>query len=204
MRQLSQRTERSLLLLSSNSYFGSDVELAGNSKELFCNRRSFKLEMKINKSSKNSEGVSSHCLPEKVTFPKPIRDLWRDLQDKSHWKYEQLSPVQLLEKSKLHRNATDIDELARAEWFWSRRPLLLPTANCIVWTIVVLGLPFWLFSFPVIGVPLLSNSGGNRQRRDCAICTVAASVRSSFSKVSIIAFPKRSNTGNHLKTGRET
>ena len=111
--------------------------------------------MKINRSSKNSEGVSSHCLPEKVTFTKSIRDLWRDLQDKSYWKYEKLSPVQLLEKSKLHRNSTDIDELARAEWFWSRRPLLLPTANCIVWTIVVLGLPFWLFSFPVIGVPLL-------------------------------------------------
>jgi hypothetical protein len=125
------------------------------SKELLCNRRLFKLEMKINRSSKKTDGVSSRCLPEKVIFPKLIRDLWRDLQDKSHWKDEQLSPVQLLEKSKLHRNSTDIDELARAEWFWSHRPRLLPAANCIVWLIVVLGLPFWLFSFPVIGAPLL-------------------------------------------------
>ena len=155
MRQLSQRTERSLLLLSSSLYFRGDVELVGNSKELFCNRRSFKLEMKVNRSSNNSDGVSSHCLPEKVTFTKPIRDLWQDLQDKSYWKYEKLSPVKLLEKSKLHRNSTDIYELARAEWFWSRRPRLLPAANCIVWLIVVLGLPFWLFSFPVIGVPFL-------------------------------------------------
>jgi hypothetical protein len=90
-----------------------------------------------------------------MTFTKPIRDLWRDLQDKSYWKYEQLSPVQLLEKSRLHANSTDIDELARAEWFWSHRPRLLPAVNCIVWLIVVLGLPFWLFSFPVIGVPFL-------------------------------------------------
>jgi hypothetical protein len=131
MRQLSQRTKR-FLLLSSSLYCGGDVKIFGNSKELFCNRRSFKLEMKINRSSKNSAGVSSHCLPEKVTFSKSIRDLWRDLQDKSYWKYEKLSPVQLLEKSKLDRNSTDIDELARAEWFWSRRPRLLPAENCIV------------------------------------------------------------------------
>ena len=32
---------------------------------------------------------------------------------------------------------------------------MLLAVNCIVWLIVVLGLPFWLFSFPVIGVPLL-------------------------------------------------
>jgi hypothetical protein len=109
----------------------------------------------MNRSSKNNECVSSHSLPEKVTFAKRLRDLWQDLQDNSHWKYEQLSPLQLLEKSKLQRNSTDIDELARADWFWSRRPRLLPAASCIVWLIVVLGLPFWLFSIPAIGMPLL-------------------------------------------------
>jgi hypothetical protein len=156
---LAKEESASLLLLSSNSYFGGDAELAGNSKALFFNRRSFKrlsfVEVKMNRSSKNNECVSSHSLPEKVTFAKRLRDLWQDLQDNSHWKYEQLSPVQLLEKSKLHRNSTDIDELARADWFWSRRPRLLPAASCIVWLIVVLGLPFWLFSIPAIGVPLL-------------------------------------------------
>lgn len=94
-------------------------------------------------------------MPEKVTFAKRLRDLWQDLQDNSHWKYEQLSPVQLIEKSKVQRNSTDIDELARADWFWSRRPRLLPAASCIVWLIVVLGLPFWLFSIPAVGVPFL-------------------------------------------------
>jgi hypothetical protein len=32
---------------------------------------------------------------------------------------------------------------------------LLPAASCIVWLVVVLGLPLWLFSIPAIGVPLL-------------------------------------------------
>ena len=109
----------------------------------------------MNRSSKNNRCVSSHSLPERVTFAKHLRDLWRDFEDNHHWKYEQLSPVELLEKAKLHRNLTDIDELARAEWFWSRRPRLLPTASCIVWLVVVLGLPFWLFSIPAIGVPFL-------------------------------------------------
>ena len=109
----------------------------------------------MNRSSKNNACVSSHSLPEKVTFAKRLRDLWQDFQDNHHWKYERLSPVQLLEKSNLHRNSTDIDELARANWFWSRRPRLLPAASDIAWLIVVLGLPFWLFSVAAIGAPLL-------------------------------------------------
>jgi hypothetical protein len=36
---LAKEESASLLLLSSNSYFGGDAELAGNSKELFFNRR---------------------------------------------------------------------------------------------------------------------------------------------------------------------
>src|SRR5262249_46088190 len=100
------------------------------SKEWFFDSRSFKrpsfVEVKMNRSSRNNECVSSHSLLKKITCAKRLRDLWQDLQDNSHWKYEQLSPVQLLEKSKLHRNSTDIDELARADWFWSRRPPSLP------------------------------------------------------------------------------
>jgi hypothetical protein len=109
----------------------------------------------MNRFSKSNECVSSHSLREKVTFARRLRGLWEELQDNSHWKYEQLSPAQLLEQSKLHRNSTNVDELARADWFWSRRPRLLPAASCIVWLVVVLGLPLWLFSIPAIGVPLL-------------------------------------------------
>jgi hypothetical protein len=109
----------------------------------------------MNRSSKNNEWISNQSLQEDASFAKRLREIWRDLQDQPRWKYEQLSPVQLLEKSKLHRNSTDIDELARADWFWSRRPRVLATASCIVWLFVILGSPFWLFCVPTIGAPLL-------------------------------------------------
>jgi len=79
----------------------------------------------------------------------------RDLEDNQRWKYDELSPVQLLEKLKLNEYPTDKGELARAEFFWSRRPRLLTGIDYIVWLTVALGLPFWLFIVPAIGVPLL-------------------------------------------------
>ena len=92
---------------------------------------------------------------EKLNFTKHLVGFWRDLEDNQPWKYDELSPVQLLEKSKLDERPTDKDELARAEFFWSRRPRLLPTSGYILWLIVALGLPLWLFIVPAIGVPLL-------------------------------------------------
>lgn len=113
------------------------------------------VEVKMNKSSKNNQCISSHSLWQKLSFAKRLGEVWQDLQDDPHWEYEQLSPVQLLEKSELHRYPPDNDELARANWFWHRRPRFLQAASCIVWLIVALGLPLWLFIFPAIGVPLL-------------------------------------------------
>jgi len=107
----------------------------------------------MNESGKNNQCISNHSFWEKLG--KRLGEVWQDLQDDAHWKYEQLSPVQLLEKSKLHSYPPDNDELARANWFWSRRPRLFPVASCIAWLIVALGLPFWLFIVPSIGVPLL-------------------------------------------------
>jgi hypothetical protein len=109
----------------------------------------------MNKSFKNNQYISSHSLGEKLSFGKRLREAWQDLQDDPHWKYEKLSPVQLLEKSEFHRHPTDNDELARANWFWSRRPRFLQAASCTVWFILALGLPFWLLIVPSIGVPLL-------------------------------------------------
>lgn len=79
----------------------------------------------------------------------------RDLEDHQRWKYGQLPPVQLLEKLKLDRCPMDKDELARAKYFWHRRPRLLPVVSYVVWLIVALGLPFWLLTVPTIGYPLL-------------------------------------------------
>ena len=92
---------------------------------------------------------------EKFHFTKHLVGFWRDLEDNQHWKYDELSPAQLLAKLKLDECPVDKDELARAEFFWSRRPRLLPATGYIVWFILLLGLPYWLFIVPAIGVPLL-------------------------------------------------
>ena len=108
----------------------------------------------MNKSFKDNQ-CTSRSFREKFSFGKHLGRVWQDLQEVPHWKYEKLSPLRLLEKSKLYSCPTDNDELARANWFWSRRPRLLQAASCIVWLIVALGLPFWLLIVPWIGVPLL-------------------------------------------------
>src|SRR5260221_3805805 len=95
---------------------------------------------------------------EKLNLTKHLVGLWRDLEDNQHWKYDELSPVQLLEKLNLKKHPTDKDQLARAEFFWSRRPRLLPATGHIVWIISAIGLPVWLFVLPAIGLPLLITS----------------------------------------------
>jgi hypothetical protein len=62
----------------------------------------------------------------------------RDLQDDQRWKYDELSPVQLLEKLSLHEYLVNSDELERAEYFWSHRPRFRMAI-----TYMLLGL-FWL------------------------------------------------------------
>jgi hypothetical protein len=109
----------------------------------------------MNKSSKNNRCTDRDCSSDRLSFGKRLGEVWRDLLDDSHWKYEQLCPVKLLEQSALHPHLTDNDELARASWFWSRRPRRLETASTIVWFIVALGLPLWLFIVPAIGLPLI-------------------------------------------------
>ena len=66
-----------------------------------------------------------------------------------------VNPVELLKQLKLDECQADKDELARAEYFWNRRPRLLPVISCIAWLIVAFGLPFWLFTVPATGYPLL-------------------------------------------------
>ena len=85
---------------------------------------------------------------------KALSEVWRDLRADPKWKYEQLTPIQLLEKSELRIHLPDSGELVRATWFWSRRPRLLSVASSILWITVTLGLPFWL-RIPSIGVPLV-------------------------------------------------
>jgi len=72
---------------------------------------------------------TSHFSWQKLALLKCLGEVWRDLRDDPHWKYERLSPVRLLKKSGLRRHLIDNDELARANWFWRRRPRLLSVVS---------------------------------------------------------------------------
>jgi hypothetical protein len=113
------------------------------------------LNGEMKESSRSCRQVGGYPPSEKFSLARLLAEFWRDLQDDQCWRYEASSPVQLLEKLKLDSCAKNHDELARAEWFWSRRPRLLPVASYVAWLLVALGLPLWLFVVPAIGVPLL-------------------------------------------------
>jgi hypothetical protein len=109
---------------------------------------------------KNKRALMDRCAnfrasPENLTFTEHLAEFWRDLEDDQRWKYDELPPVQLLEKSQLGERLPDKDELARAEFFWRRRPRSLPATAFLLWIILALGLPFWLFTVPAIGASLL-------------------------------------------------
>jgi hypothetical protein len=101
------------------------------------------------------KGRNDRAWSESFNFTKRLVEVCRDLEDNQCWKYGQLSPLQLLENLKFDECRADKDELARTEYFWNRRPRLLPVVSYIVWLIAALGLPFWLFVVPAIGYPLL-------------------------------------------------
>jgi hypothetical protein len=115
----------------------------------------FCTEMKNKRALEIDRRANVRALSEKLNFTKHLVGFWRDLEDNLHWKYDALSPVPFLENLKFNKCPADRDELARAEFFWSRRPRLIVAAGYIFWLIVALGLPFWLFIFPAIGLPLL-------------------------------------------------
>jgi hypothetical protein len=106
------------------------------------------------KTQRNHRPISGRP-SEKSRFTKHLSEFWHDLQDEQHWKYESSSPVQILEQLNLDTWQQNNDELVRTEWFWNRRPRLLGATSCVVWLLTALGLPFWLFIIPAIGIPLL-------------------------------------------------
>ena len=112
-------------------------------------------EMKNERTLETHGGRNVHGSPEKFNLIKPLIRVWRDLEDKQRWKYDNLSPVRLLEKLKLNEYPADKDELARAEHFWSCRLRLLPVISYVFWLSAALGLPVWLFIVPTVGLPLL-------------------------------------------------
>ena len=80
-----------------------------------------------------------------------LSGIWRDLTREPVWKYEELPPLLLIEVTKLDLFEGGDIELARAHWFWSRRPklrfyesaglLLLGLCALVSLTIVVVAWP---------------------------------------------------------------
>ena len=118
-------------------------------------KKVYEVEENMKNSRQTDRCIVNRSKWEKYTLGKALSEVWRDLQADPKWKYEQLDPVQLLGKSEVRIHLTDNNELVRAIWFWSRRPRLLSVASSILWIAVALGLPFWLFRIPSIGVPLI-------------------------------------------------
>jgi hypothetical protein len=108
----------------------------------------------MKKSRKIDRSIVNRSQLEKHGLGQALSEVWHDLRADPKWKYEQLTPIQLLEKSELRIRLPDSGELVRATWFWSRRPRLLSVASSILWITVALGLPFWL-RIPSIGVPFI-------------------------------------------------
>jgi hypothetical protein len=115
--------------------------------------------MKNKRALETGRRVNLRASSETSNFNRRLVGFWRDLEDVQCWKYGELPPLQLLKKLKLDERPADKHELARAVFFWNRRPRLLPATGTILWLIVALGLPYWLFTVPAIGVPLLIISG---------------------------------------------
>jgi len=113
------------------------------------------MEVKMTNFAKDHDFVSRPSSSAKLSFSKRLARVWQDLQSEQKWKYEELSPARLLERLNLLEYSIENDEFARANWFWGRRPRVLAMASYLVWLIVIVGVPFWLFILPVIGLPLI-------------------------------------------------
>jgi hypothetical protein len=105
---------------------------------------------------KSEAGINCLCTASgpRIKFREPLVRFWRDLHDDQLWKYDELAPVELLEKREVHGKTVSEDELARANWFWTRRPRVFSVVAWISWLIAVMGAWFWV-TFPLVGVPIL-------------------------------------------------
>lgn len=58
----------------------------------------------------------------RIKFRERLVRFWTDLHDDQRWKYDELAPVEPLQKAEFHCQTVLEAELARVNWFWRRRP----------------------------------------------------------------------------------
>jgi hypothetical protein len=87
-----------------------------------------------------------------------VLGIWRDLTTEPTWNYEELPPLLLAELTGLDLFEVADTELARAHWFWSRRPkLTFPSraALAVVGIWVLLFVAVALVAWPGTSIPNL-------------------------------------------------
>ena len=84
-----------------------------------------------------------------------VSGIWRDLTTEPAWKYEELPPLLLAELTELDLFGIGGTELARAHWFWLRRPKLKfhETAALVVGIGVIAYLVIALVPWPETSMP---------------------------------------------------
>ena len=79
------------------------------------------------------------------------RVLWKDFNSNEHWKFPELSPVQLQKSLDVPWPFIDRGEYVRAEWMWSRKPKLILGEGGLGYAILVF-VALLLLLIPKVGV----------------------------------------------------
>ena len=76
---------------------------------------------------------------------------WKDFNSNEHWRFQELSPVQLQKSLDVPWPFIDRGEYVRAEWMWSRKPKLILGEGGLGYAILVF-VALLLLLIPKVGV----------------------------------------------------
>ena len=107
----------------------------------------------MKKGELESKGSNTYSVP-RIKCSEHLVRFWRDLHDDRTWKYEELCPIELLEKVEIDHRTVPKDELDRIAWFWRRRPRVLTAVGLILWLIAAGAAPFCVI-VPCLALPIL-------------------------------------------------
>ena len=79
------------------------------------------------------------------------RVFWKDFNSDEHWRFPELSPVQLQKSLDVPWTFIDRGEYVRAEWIWSRKPKLILGEGGLGYAILVF-VALLLLLIPKVGV----------------------------------------------------
>jgi len=79
------------------------------------------------------------------------RVFWNDFNSDEHWKFPELSPVQLQKSLDVPWSFIDRGEYVRAEWMWSRKPKLILGEGGLGYAILIF-VALLLLLIPKVGV----------------------------------------------------